>query len=139
MSLADVYIKNSNPNEPDMNKTYTFTNSIEETAEKSIMHTEMKESGKVVLKWDEGGTIAPGRAVHCQSWAIKGTYDSDYTAVVEVITVDDRKFLLEQPGHFKSIGWSMAASDCLNIPLSDVPESRVGHTKVVEAGEEGEE
>jgi hypothetical protein len=179
MNLANVYISNSNPDQPGMEKAYEFANSEEQNTQKTITHGTEKAfsmsvtltaGGKVgipllaegevsaaietgfqmstmksesmtssdtkTLSWKESGTLKPGHAVHCTSWAARGFFNSEYTAVVEVTTVDRKTFQFEQPGRANSISWTEASSNCMDIPLADVPKVPHGQEQKFEAGKE---
>lgn len=101
---------------------------IEVSTEVSYQYTNMKsesttEEDTRTLEWWESGTISPGRAVFCESSAFKGTFNGDYMSTVEIEMVDGKTFKIDQPGKFKSVGWSTAVSNCKDIPLKEAPDN----------------
>jgi hypothetical protein len=89
----------------------------------STAHT---ESNKKDLSITQGSgalsnMLPPQKAVHCQSWAISGHFDGDYTGKIEATLTDGSKYLYNDAGSVDSVGWEKASSECIELNLKDVP------------------
>ncbi|KAF2677340.1 hypothetical protein K458DRAFT_424008 [Lentithecium fluviatile CBS 122367] len=95
----------------------------------------MTEGSKKDLSITQGsGAVAnmlpPQKAVHCQSWAVSGRFDGDYTGKIEATLADGSKYLYNDAGSVTSVGWEKASSECIEMDLKDVPaDAIVGETK----------
>jgi hypothetical protein len=90
----------------------------------STAHT---ESNKKDLSITQGSgalsnMLPPQKAVHCQSWAISGHFDGDYTGKIEATLTDGSKYLYNDAGSVDSVGWEKASSECVEMNLKDVPD-----------------
>jgi len=65
--------------------------------------------------------LPPQKAAHCQSWAVSGHFDGDYTGKIEATFSDGSKYLYNDAGSVSSIGWEKASSECKEIDLKDAP------------------
>jgi hypothetical protein len=88
--------------------------------------TAMTTSSKKDLSISQGsGAVAnmlpPQKAVHCQSWAVSGRFDGDYTGKIEATLSDGSKYLYNDAGSVTSVGWEKASSECVEMDLKDVP------------------
>lgn len=72
------------------------------------------------MKFGQSGTLPPGKGAECTATAQRGTFESDYTSKVRITLDGGQKFFLEQPGHFKSVGFSDALVDCKVVDLKDL-------------------
>jgi len=65
--------------------------------------------------------LPPQKAVHCQSWAVSGRFDGDYTGKIEATLSDGSKYIYNDAGSVTSVGWEKASSECIEMDLKDVP------------------
>lgn len=105
--------------------------SIETTASTGFENTQVTGTGETKksadsLKFGQNGVLPPGKGAECTATAQRGTYDSDYTSKVRITLDGGQKFFLDQPGHFKSVGFSDAQVDCKVVDIQDLdPEVQV--------------
>lgn len=67
--------------------------------------------------------LPPQRAAHCQSWAVSGHFDGDYTGKIEATLSDGSKYLYNDAGSVSSVGWEKASSDCKEIDIKDAGDA----------------
>lgn len=73
--------------------------------------------------------LQPQTAVHCQSWAVTGNFQSAYTGTIEATLADGSTYTYTDAGDVTSVGWVKAATSCGEIPMKDVPDGvQIGQT-----------
>lgn len=66
--------------------------------------------------------LMPGQAKHCMATAIQGTFDGQYTSLVQFV-VYGKTYSYTQRGVFKSVSWSENVVNCETIEASAVPSN----------------
>jgi hypothetical protein len=61
----------------------------------------------------------------CVATSLSGTYSTDYTNVIQITMETGQKFTINQPAHFKSVGYTKAYRDCHEMLIKDLPSG--GH------------
>jgi hypothetical protein len=67
--------------------------------------------------WTQAGTIAPGHAEHCIASTQTGTFDSLYTATIQITLNSNETFNMTQRGEYNSTGHSGAVSSFSEISM----------------------
>ncbi|KAF2752136.1 hypothetical protein M011DRAFT_482883 [Sporormia fimetaria CBS 119925] len=86
---------------------------------------QMQQGGDAPLEFAIEGDLMPGKAVHCKATSMVGTFDSSYTAVIEIELDNGKKFTIEQPGHFNSVTWTQAVAVCDDKDISEAPADAI--------------
>lgn len=117
--VADLSIKSTTSFGYQMSQSQT--SSIETSTASTIGWTQGSDSSSL---------LQPGHAMHCNSTAVRGLYQGDYTATVR-ITVGGQPYELLRPGKFEGTSWVQGRQGCVTMLIKDVPSD----AKVMQASD----
>lgn len=71
------------------------------------------------VTWKQGGTMKAGHGADCTATTQTGTFDSAYTATIQINLEGGGKYTLTKRGTFHGSGWLSAVAECKDITLDE--------------------